>query len=325
MEENNDKVEMLFTRRNLILDESSKKLAEKAKTKWFHQGEKANKYFLNLLSKRKGIQEITKLVTDSSEVTETNEINDAINKFYKDLYERGEPSHSVIDGTFYENIVKVRDGDVAKVTLPLSKEEIYEVLLTCKDSALGPDGISYSYYKHFWHVFGDTLAQSWSDAIVNGSLPDSHKVSILRLLPKEGKDITKLTNWRPITLSNCDHKLVTKCLSRRLTNVLLPCLHANQTAYLPNKQIQDNLRVLNIVNEKSPETLIVSLDAKKAFDSVSHNYIRATLNAFGLANFVPIFNLLYDQQKVNININNRMLEGYQIKNGVKQGDSLSCI
>jgi len=83
--------------------------------------------------------------------------------------------------------------------------------------------------------------------------------------------------------------------------------------------------VVNIVNEKSPETLIVSLDAKKAFDSVSHEYIRSTLDAFGLANFIPIFNLLYAQQRVYINVNGRMLDGYQIKNGVKQGDSLSCI
>jgi hypothetical protein len=40
---------------------------------------------------------------------------------------------------------------------------------------------------------------------------------------------------------------------------------------------------------------------------------------------VPIFNLLYEEQKVKINVNGRMLEGYEIKNGVKQGDSLSCI
>jgi len=166
---------------------------------------------------------------------------------------------------------------------------------------------------------------AWSDAVRGGSLPDSHKISILRLLPKIGKDPTKLTNWRPITLSNCDHKLITKCLAKRLTNALKLCLHPNQTAYIPGKQIQDNLRIVNIVNERSPETLIVSLDAKKAFDSVSHNYIRKTLVEFGLIDFVPVFNLLYNQQRVKINVNDKMLDGYEIRNGVKQGDSLSCI
>jgi hypothetical protein len=102
-------------------------------------------------------------------------------------------------------------------------------------------------------------------------------------------------------------------------------LHPNQTAYLPGKQIQDNLRVINIVNEKSPNALIISLDARKAFDSVSHTYLRNTLLAFGLENFVPVFNLLYEQQRVNIHVNGRKLDGYSIRNGVKQGDSLSCI
>jgi hypothetical protein len=102
-------------------------------------------------------------------------------------------------------------------------------------------------------------------------------------------------------------------------------LHPNQTAYLPGKQIQDNLRVINIVNEKSPNALIISLDARKAFDSVSHTYLRNTLVAYGLENFVPVFNLLYEQQRVNIHVNGRKLDGYSIRNGVKQGDSLSCI
>jgi hypothetical protein len=325
IEENNTQLDILFARRNLILDERSKKLAEKAKTKWFHEGEKANKYFLNLLNKRKGVTNIEKLVLDNGETTEASVINETINSFYKDLYERGDPTNQYTDDAFYENVIRVTRAEAAKVVSPLLKEEIYEVLLTCKDSAPGPDGISYSFYKHFWSFFGDVLTQSWQEGVNNGNLLDSHNSSILKLLPKIGKDVTKLTNWRPITLSNCDHKLLTKCMARRLTNALRPCLHPNQTAYLSEKQIQDNLRVINIVNEKSPETLILSLDAKKAFDSVSHKYIRHTLTAFGLEDFVPIFNLLYEKQKVCINVNGRMLDGYEIKNGVKQGDSLSCI
>ncbi len=198
------------------------------------------------------------------------------------MYERGELNDNEIEENFYENAVQVNNAGVVKVMSPLLKDKMYEILKTCKDSAPGPDGIPYSYYRHFWNFFGDTLALVWSEALKGEGLPPSHKVSILRLLPKIGKDPSKLTNWRPITLSNCDHKLITKCLAKRLTDVLKPYLHPNQTAYLPGKQIQDNLRVIDIVNKKSPGTLVVSLDAKKAFDSVSHNYIRKTLEKYGL-------------------------------------------
>ena len=161
--------------------------------------------------------------------------------------------------------------------------------------------------------------------MVQGTLPPSHCASLLRLLPKEGKDLTHISNWRPRTLSNCDHKLITKCYAKRLTNILRNVLHPNQTAYLPGKQIQDNLRVINIIKENCPKSVIMALDARKAFDSVNHNYIRDTLTAYGLENFIPIFNILYKNQKVDIAVNGDVIEGYQIKNGVKQGDALSCI
>jgi hypothetical protein len=102
---------------------------------------------------------------------------------------------------------------------------------------------------------------------------------MLCLLPKVGKDLTNLTYWRPITLFNCDHKLITKSLARRLTSVIASKLHLNQTAYLLGKQIQDNLRTIKIVNRNVPNSLLVALDARKAFDSVSHDYIRKTLKA----------------------------------------------
>jgi len=166
------------------------------------------------------------------------------------------------------------------------------MLKTCKDSAPGPDGIPYSYYKCFWKFFGETLTQAWNEGLENNILPPSHNNSLLKLLPKEGKDLTKLTNWRPITLSNCDHKIITKCYAKRLTKALSNVLHPNQAAYLPGKQIQDNLRTINIVNKNTPNSIIMALDARKAFDSVNHEYIRKTLTAYGLENFVPIFNLL---------------------------------
>ncbi len=184
---------------------------------------------------------------------------------------------------------------------------------SCRDSAPGPDGIPYSYYKRYWNIFGDTLTEAWNESITNGRLPPSHNTSILRLLPKPGKELSKLTNWRPITLSNCDHKIITKCYANRLTQSLKDILHPSQAAYLPGKQIQDNLRLINVVNNNAENPIIAALDARKAFDSVSHEYIRRTLKAFGLENFVPIFDLLYRDQEVNIAINGDRVKGYKIK------------
>ena len=68
-----------------------------------------------------------------------------------------------------------------------------------------------------------------------------------------------------------------------------------------------------------------SLDAKKAFDSVSHSYIELCLKKFGCKSFVPIFRTLYSELSTDIIINGRIETGFKILRGVKQGDALSCI
>ena len=77
--------------------------------------------------------------------------------------------------------------------------------------------------------------------------------------------------------------------------------------------------------EENIDGLIVSLDARKAFDSVSHSYIENCLRKFGMYNFVPIFRILYKDLKSDVIINGRVTNGYLIRRGVKQGDALSCI
>jgi hypothetical protein len=46
---------------------------------------------------------------------------------------------------------------------------------------------------------------------------------------------------------------------------------------------------------------IVSLDAKKAFDSVDHNYIKETLSRYGFSkNFIHIFDTIYNNNESSV-------------------------
>jgi len=104
---------------------------------------------------------------------------------------------------------------------------------------------------------------------------------------------------------------------------------STQTAYIRGRCIADNLRMLNALNkvsdiEENINATIIALDAQKAFDTVSHNYIEQVLMASGLSNFVGIFRLLYKNLVNDIMINGQTGSSYNIRNGVKQGDALSC-
>ena len=126
-------------------------------------------------------------------------------------------------------------------------------------------------------------------------------------------------------MSNCDIKIITKTISNRMTANLTSIIGHNQTAYMKGRQITDNLHLMQHAitksNELDDDSMIVLLDAEKAFDSISHNYIKLILNHIGLDGLCPIFNLLYNDQKVDIVLNSQIAGSYNIKNGVKQGDA----
>ena len=137
----------------------------------------------------------------------------------------------------------------------------------------------------------------------------------------------ELKNWRPITLSNCDFKLITKTLSWRLAEAVKEVISPNQTAYMKDRQISDNLNVMLYMLEQSKDekSMLVSLDAEKAFDSIEHWYIKKVLSKLGLNKFINIFDILYKDQGVDIILNGNNAGKYKIRNGVKQGNALSCI
>jgi hypothetical protein len=71
--------------------------------------------------------------------------------------------------------------------------------------------------------------------------------------------------------------------------------------------------------------MLISLDDKKAFDSVSHDYIRETLKAYGFGDkCIQYFNTLHNGLSGKVLVNGFFSEKFNIVRGVKEGDALSC-
>ena len=323
------KLDDLRQLKRCLVEKIGTKLQQKTARKWYNEGELSNKYFFNLLN-RKVNDEITNILDENgTEINHPDVIENKIRMFYKDLYE-SVPENVEANDHLFRHVAEVTPEEAARISEDLTQDELFATLKTCDDSAPGPDGIPYSYLKHFWPFFGPVLLSSWQYSLLIGELPPSHKISYLRLIPKAGKDARVLTNLRPITLSNTDHKLITKTYACKLTNIVADSIGEEQTAYIPGRLINDNVRsilmTMDLANvDLNVNGVVVSLDAKKAFDSVDHRYIRRCLKAFGLENFMGILNVLYKDLRSSIIINGRTVDGYRILKGVKQGDALSCI
>jgi Reverse transcriptase (RNA-dependent DNA polymerase) len=267
------------------------------------------------------------LIIDGTETSDKNLIKNHVQDFYQQLYSHGRETS--IDNTFFDQMFSVDNDQNELINADITLNELWLTLKGLKATTPGPDGISNAYLKKLFDIIGPLILDAWSYSIMNNELMTSHQRSYLRLIPKPGKDKRELKNWRPITLSNCDHKLITKTYNNRLLKIITDYITPTQTAYIKGRNIADNLRLLNALTKNcnfnmNINSSIVALDAQKAFDSVNHSYIATVLEKTGLTNFVPIFKLLYKNLTNDILINGQAGVSFQIKNGVKQGDALSC-
>ena len=307
---------------------ASNKQQFRSKAKWFEYGEKSNKFFLNLQKSRQNQKLISKIKSNGKEYKGQKEVEAGITNFYKDLYD-SKVRDSIEEDDYYKNCPKLNNEQKCSLDQDLTLANLHEALKTCKDSSPGPDGIPYIIYKKYWDITGPIILKSWQYSKEIGKLAPSHNESVITLLPKEGKDMGDIKNWRPITLSNCDSKIITKALTIKISKVLDSIIDVSQTAYVPGRSVADNLRsnfyLKSYCKNNNTEALLVSLDAKKAFDSVDHKYITETLRAYGFGEeFINTFNILYKDISAKILVNGFLSESINIKRGVKQGDSLSC-
>lgn len=319
---------------NVLRDQEAERLKLYSGAKWTEEGEKCTSYFMNLVQRRKARSIVTCLDLGNSTIRGTKNVVEAAAQYYKDIYEL-KPSipDSIIDQYLAEterHINKITNEQMLIFENPITLNELKTALNSVSNSAPGPDAIPYKVYKVLWDIIGEHLLASLTAGINDGLFSSEQRTSYITLIPKPGKDSSLIKNLRPINLSNTDIKILTKSYTNRFLTVLKHIIHPTQTGYVKGRQLQDNLNLIEYANylaEKCNDGhYLVSLDAAKAFDSVSHKYIEKLLVKFGFGNyFVSVVNALYNNLKASIHLNGYLSDSILLKAGVKQGDSLSCI
>ena len=208
-------------------------------------------------------------------------------------------------------------------------EEITQIIKSLKTStAPGPDGYSSLYYKKFAPLLAPHLKNLFNHILEGNTFPREMLLANLSLIPKPNKDHSLPQNYRPISVLNNDLKIFGRILADRLAKVISPLIHIDQSGFIPNRQITDNIRlVTNVIqdaNLHSRQTCLLSLDIHKAFDSVSWSYLNHILPRFGiLGRFLQGFNALYSSPQTRIRLPGINSEFFSLGRGTRQGCPLS--
>ena len=125
-----------------------------------------------------------------------------------------------------------------------------------------------------------------------------------------------------------DLKIATKCIATRIKQVLPSIINADQTGYIPNRYIGENIRklieLMIYCEETDIPSIFIIIDYEKAFDRLSHECIKTVLSFF---NFGPMFQqwiLTFYKNITSTIVNNGWTSKYfSIKQGIRQGCPLS--
>lgn len=105
-----------------------------------------------------------------------------------------------------------------------------------------PDGIPHLFYQHYWSIVGNCVTHDVLDFLNHGIIRPKFNETHIIFIPKI-KNLTKITNYRPISLSNVVSRLDSKVWANRLKLLFLKIISENQSDFMNSRLITDNVLV----------------------------------------------------------------------------------
>nr|GFC64492.1 RNA-directed DNA polymerase, eukaryota, reverse transcriptase zinc-binding domain protein [Tanacetum cinerariifolium] len=145
----------------------------------------------------------------------------------------------MVNGTWIDDPVKRDDLECM-----VMKEEVKKAVWDCgSDKSPGPDGFSFSFFRHFWSTIEKDIFEAVDCFFTNGDMPNGCNSNFIALIPKI-IDANMVKDFRPISLIGSLYKVIAKILTNRLFNVIGDLVNEVQSAFVAERQILDGPFIL---------------------------------------------------------------------------------
>ena len=304
----------------------------RSKSLYYEQNEKSSKYFLNLERLHSENNTVKKVVVENGETSDSKEILNELHKFYSTLFKRRVSKTERECKAFLDSIHLPSLSDEQKLLCdkPITIDDLYQSLSSMSNGkSPGNDGFSVEFFKFFWEDIKDLLFASYQYSKSVGELSVSQRQAVIKLIEKRDKDKRYIENWRPISLLNVDTKILSKCVASRFIPVLPSLISPDQTAYVKGRYIGESIRLISDILDSTSKYkipgYILTVDLKKAFDSIDHVFLSSCLKKFGFGDyFLSWVSILLKNNESCVSNGGNTTKYFPLMRGARQGDPISA-
>ena len=211
--------------------------------------------------------------------------------------------------------------------------EITKTLQKCRNrSAPGEDQISYLILKNLDRENLSNIVLIYNSCLKTGYFPNAWKQAKVVMLPKPGKDLTKPTSYRPISLLPAMGKIFERIVASRLSAFLekVDYFDENQAGFRKKRSTVDQLfklsQSVSTALKKHKKAVGVFLDVEKAFDAVWLEGLKYKLGRpeIGIpTKMIRLLSSFLTNRHLRVHQNSAISNKIELKAGTPQGSALS--
>ena len=276
---------------------------------------------------RKKNDGIQKLKLDNGiTISDLGKINEEIYNEYNQIWGENEVIKEEEQLTYINKLFKEKQRTEAKNPI-IQKENLNKVIKNLgKNASPGNDGITNEFYTFFREEITEDLYEVFANIYMCESLTNTQKEAMVKLISKGGDD-KLLTNYRPISLLNCDYKILAKCVNEKLLDEITSEISKEQKGAIKGRKILDiHLNIKYILQEsrmRKKSLIISTFDIKKAFDKIDWNFLHTILNKVASPELYRWIKIMYKGISSIIWNNGKKVNEIKAKRGIRQGCPLS--